>query len=466
MGVLAAGWGLIAARWAIVHHRNFGTSLYDLAVYDNVLWRTAHGHLLGSSIIPGGSHAGTHFDPILILLAPLYALSPRAETLLVFQALWLASGAVPLFLLVRRRLDDDWAALFLGTALLVHPALHGPTFYDFHSVSLAGPLFLWLLYFLESGRDRWYVAAFILLLLTREDMALLLIPVGIYAWAGGRQGLGRLTVGGAVLWLALVKLGLQIWAEGGDNFAYYYADLVGKPGGNFFDLLISVVTRPDRALRHVLGGPRLAYFGLMFGPLLFLPFMARRGRYLIAYGLFATLLASRGAMHSVHFQYTTLIYPFAFVLAAFGAERIAKSPGRRRFAAGAILVLSLGVGLRFGALMPNESFLGGYAEFRPYPDAVFEEQYRDLRRLRKMIPPEAAVAASWHLAPHVSNRRVIVEFPNSFTDQEWVLVRIDDFGSEGPRGELATGLEGLVDSGHYVLADQGSGGLSLWRRVD
>jgi len=463
---VALGWGLLAGRWAVANHRHFSTSLYDLAIYDNVLWRTVHGHLLGSSIIPGGSHAGTHFDPVLILLAPLYALAPQAETLLVFQALWLASGAIPLFLLGRRVLRDEPAALFLATALLAHPSLHGPTFYDFHSVSLAGPLFLWLLFFLESGRDRWYVAAFALLLITREDMALLVIPVGLYAWTGGRPGLGRLTVAGAFLWLALVKLGLALWAGGGDDFAWYYRDLVEKPDGTLGDLVVSVVTRPDRAVRHILGAPRLAYLGLMFGPLLFLPFLARRGRYLMAYGLMATLLASRGAMHSVHFQYTTLIYPFAFALSATAVTRLVARPDRRRLLAGAVLVLSLAAGLRFGALAPNDSFRAGYADFRPRSDASLAAQYQDLVLLRAMIPGESSVAASWHVAPHVSNRRTIVEFPDSFTDQEWVIVRTEDFAASRRRGELESGLQKLRASGAYAMVGQGAGGLSVWRRLD
>ena len=54
---------------------------------------------------------------------------------------------------------------------------------------------------------------------------------------------------------------------------------------------------------------------------------------MMAYGLAATLLASRGAMHSVHFQYTTFIYPFAFALVPFAVMRLAPDlhrPGHKK----------------------------------------------------------------------------------------------------------------------------------------
>ena len=466
MLALAAVAGLLAAVAAVTNHRNFGTALFDLAVYDNVLWQTVHGRILGSSLIPSGYHLGTHVDPILVLLAPIYALWPRAETLLVIQAFWLVSGAIPLFLLARRALAYEWLAVSLGTALLLHPALHGPLFYDFHSLSLAGPLFLWSLHFLGSKRRRAYLVTVVLLLLTREDMAILLVPMGLYAFLSGERGLGRATMAGALLYLAVVKLALALWGQGGGSFAYYYDALVTDPDGHFGHLVLSVLRHPLRTLEHLLGTPQLAYVALMFGPLLFLPFVAPRGRYLLVYGLAVTLLASRGAMHSVHFQYTTLIYPFAFALVPAAVVRLAPDPTDRNHRRRRVVLMSVVVascvlaGLRFGALAPNPSFRAGYTEFRPRPDAELAAEYREFVRLRNPIPGAASVAASWYVAPHVSNRREIHRFPDGW-GADWLLLRRTELSSW--RNE---NLDLLRDSGAYRLEDTGSGGFECWRRVD
>jgi len=466
MLVLVVVAGTLTAVAAVTNHRNFGTALFDLAVYDNVLWQTSHGRWLGSSLIPGGYHLGTHVDPILVFLAPVYRLWPRAETLLVIQSFWLVSGAVPLFLLARRVFDHGWLAVGMGASLLLHPALHGPLFYDFHSLSLAGPLFLWVLHFLGTGNRRAYLVTAALLLLTREDMAILLVPVGVFAWQGGERGLSRTTIAGALLYLALVKYGLALWGQADGNFAYYYEDLVTDPDGHFGHLLLGLVLHPLRALEHVLGAPRLAYMALMFGPLLFLPFVARRGRYLLAYGLAATLLASRGAMHSVHFQYTTFIYPFAFALVPAAIVRLTPDVGdaghrRRRIAlVSAVVLACLVTGLRFGALAPNPAFRAGYTEFRPRPDKTLAAEYRDLAQIRDTIPGNAVVAASWHVAPHVSNRRDIHHFPDGWGCAHLLVHRTE---MSDWRQEL---LDYLENAGAYRLEATGLGGLEHWLRVD
>jgi len=460
---------ILAAKAAVNNHHNFGTTMFDLAVYDNVLWQTAHGRLLGSSLIPGGFHTNTHVDPILVLLAPIYSLAPQAETLLVFQAFWLAAGAIPLFLLARKQLGNDWLALALGSSLLMHPALHGPLFYDFHSLSLAGPLFLWALHFLISGKRRAYVVVFVLLLLTREDMALLLIPVGFFAFSIGERGLGRLTIAGALLYFAAIKLILQLTGGGGGSFAYYYSDLVPDPNGNLGDLVLAVVLNPIRALLHALGGPQRHYLAIMFSPLLLLPFVARRGRFMMAYGLAATLLASRGAMHSVHFQYTTFIYPFAFALVPFAVARLAPNPEiprdrqRRMVLVVGILIACSIAGMRFGALAPNPSFQSGYSQFKPWPADDLKVQYADLVRLRDKIPPDASVMASRHTGPHVSNRWEIESFPSGW-GADWLLLRQADLRRKDPTGWRARNLDLLRETGAYELVDENDGGLTLLRR--
>ena len=93
-----------------------------------------------------------HFDPILLLLAPAYLIAPNAETLLIIQSVWLASGAIPLFLLASRVIRSSWVALVIAGAYLLHPALHGINMYEFHSLALVVPLLFWVVYLLERQR--------------------------------------------------------------------------------------------------------------------------------------------------------------------------------------------------------------------------------------------------------------------------------------------------------------------------
>ena len=103
---------LAAAAWyaqtfsqlSLVHHYNLTTSTHDLGIYDNLFWHASHGNGLRSTLVKGDTHLAAHFDPILILLSPIYMLAPRAQTLIVLQSVWIAAGVVPLYLLAQRKL--------------------------------------------------------------------------------------------------------------------------------------------------------------------------------------------------------------------------------------------------------------------------------------------------------------------------------------------------------------------------
>ena len=56
------------------------------------------------------SRLGAHFDPIVVAFAPLWWLWPDASLLLVSQAVAVATGAVPVYLLGKRHLGSEWAA--------------------------------------------------------------------------------------------------------------------------------------------------------------------------------------------------------------------------------------------------------------------------------------------------------------------------------------------------------------------
>src|SRR5690606_8183600 len=123
------------------------------------------------SFIKGGTHASAHFDPILIALSPVMWIHRGAETAIVLQTLWLASGAIPAFLLGARVVSRGFG-LALALSYLAHPALHGINLFDFHSMSLSIPPFLWAAVALEQRRWRGYGVAVSVLLLCREDMAI------------------------------------------------------------------------------------------------------------------------------------------------------------------------------------------------------------------------------------------------------------------------------------------------------
>ena len=133
---LWAAYAWVFANLAINTHHGFHMRLIDLGIYDNVFFQSSHGRPLGCSFLRGGTHVTAHFDPILVILSPLYRLWPRAEFLLTLQAVWCGAGVIAAYLIGRHQLNSRVWGLVWAVVYAVHPALHGANLYEFHSLTL------------------------------------------------------------------------------------------------------------------------------------------------------------------------------------------------------------------------------------------------------------------------------------------------------------------------------------------
>ena len=451
----ALAYAVIASFIAINHHHNFGTTLFDLSIYDNVFYQTVHGRLLGTTLIAGGYHTAAHFDPILVLLAPFYLIYPAAESLLVLQSFWLASTAIPVYLLSARVLGRAWPAAAIAVTVPLHPALHGANFYDFHSLTLIAPLLVWAVYFAERRSPRAYWIVVALLLLTREDVPLIMCFVAAFVWMRGQRRLGLVTAGVSLLYFAAVQLFIMTSAgDDAHSYTYYYSDMVPE-GSGAAAMLWTVIKDPIFTIKHVLSSPKRVFIATIMVPVLFTPLLTGRYLTLLVYGFAVILLSSRSALYSVHFQYPAMIFPFVYVLAPFGLQALADSGwAQRRGLDSQRLVSSLAIGIlvaaclvtmKYGALVPNSTFRAGFGELQPVMTDESRARYDWLKTARAQIPEDASVAASRHMGPQVSNRFVIHRFPRNGWGSDYVLVDRDELKS----WEVEN-LESITATGSYT----------------
>lgn len=443
LAVLAlwVGYGLFFSRLSITNHHALNTRTTDLGYYDNIFYQSIHGRPLGCSFIKAGYHGSAHFDPLLVLLSPLYLLYPRAEFLLVLQSVWLGAGVIPVYLLVKEKLGHRGKALLLAAMWAIYPALHGANMYEFHSLTLVSPLVVWLLYFYESGRHTLYWAALPVLLLCREDIPLLMCFVGLYAILDRRPGktrIGWITIAVSLVYFAIVKLFFMtsagIFMSGKDaySYAYYYAALIPNRNG-LGGFLVSLITNPVFALRTALEEPKIIFLLQLFLPLCFLPFLAKPGRWMLGFGLIFCLLASRTAVYSIHFQYSATIIPVAFAMTPVALLRIEGSSrvaslgldGRRlaRALLAAAAVSSVLISWKFGGIVENATFRGGFARVTRSLSPAHRQTYAWVREQVEKIPPGAIVGATSKMGPHISNRKQAYFYPGDrFASLEYAFI--------------------------------------------
>ena len=471
LALAMAGYVVVISDLALQNHWSFNTARSDLGYYMSVFRQSSQGILLGCSLCGGGTHLTGHFDPILLLLAPIYLLYPFADTMLVLQTVWLASGAVPVYLYAKHETKSPAAALALALAYLSYPALHGVNLFDFHSIALCIPLFVWLLYFLETGSAKGYFVTLALVLMVREDMPLVLMCVSVFAMLrGGRAArFGWITIALSVLYFVVVKAFLMGRLDplnnsdtGKGGYAYYYEEMI--PAGSATKALVGVLlTNPGFVLSKILVDEKLDYVAKLLVPLLALPLLAR-GRLMLAYGAALTLLATRPYLFSIHFQYSSPLVPFLFVLTAAALGRIQRGEMILGGIAGARASRALAVGVfvctvlstyKFGAFWENRSFQAGFRPLRREARPEQIEVDRWLKKASRARPKGASVAATSRILTHLGSVTHVymlgegkpAEYVVGGRDQKGEHRKI---GEDEARGNLER-LDGIRNMGLYKV---------------
>ena len=463
---LFAGYAYWFSRLSVNGHHALNTRIFDLAIYDNIFYQSSHGHFLGCSLSSTGTHISGHFDPILGILSPLYLIDPRAELILVLQAIWCGAGVIPAYLLGRDHLGSKWAGVVFASAWALYPALHGANSYEFHSLTLLASPMLLLLYFLTTSRVKSFFVLLPLVLLVREDVSLLLCCIAFAAILTRDPRLVRLgwvTFGIAGLYFLVTKMvimaGVQPSAAatadplgGKHGFGWYYADLIPK-GEGLRGLLTTLLSNPTFAIELAFQEKKVVFLLQLLLPLVFLPFLAKPWRFAMAFGFFYILLATRSAVYSIGYQYSVVLFPVLFALAPIAIRRMrdGKLPEVLGIPAGKLATLALVSVLasstlmswKYGGVFENDAFKGGWRTPPRTLSKAQQDHYLALREFLTQIPPDASVTAVGRLGPHVSNRAEVYKYRHQRPSEFLLFDRRDlkgaskkDFQARLTKGEL------------------------------
>jgi uncharacterized membrane protein len=339
--------------------------------------------------------------------------------LLVVQVLAVASGALPVFWLACKHLDSSRAAAHFAFAYLLYPATQFNAFTigdGFHSVSLALPLVLYAVWFLDEDRLVAFSVVALLAATTKEEIPLAVGCLGIwYAFRRGHRlfGLSVFAAGLTVTLFDLLWVIPHFSATGIDPFVGRYRAVGGTPGG----MAHKLVTDPMAFVHAVATGHKAFYvvvlfvpfLGLwLFEPLLFLGAVPE---------LVIDLLSSKGHQTSIGYQYTAGIAPFVVAASIFGAARF-----RRQAVPLSLWVL---VATALVAVLSPINQIGH--DVRSLGSPLVSGKAHAL----SLIPDGVAVSASNELGGYLSERRYIYTFP-SIGRSRWIVVDIHDRTSHIP----------------------------------
>ena len=445
---------------AVTRHMMFRSGAMDLGYTTQVLWNTLHGRPFIFTTyqnapidLPLDQFARTdhlfayHVELLLAPISLLYLIWADPILLLVLQAIGVALGAIPAYLLARRRLASDWAGLAFAGVWLMAPALQGAILSDFHAVTLTASLLMAGLWFLEQRRWALFTVCAALALLAKEDIPLLITFLGVYVALrrGARMG-GAVVAAVGFGWFLIATQIIQPNYHGLDHspflarlaiFGPTPADTarnaLSDPG-----LVVRWLHQPE--IRTYLGGLLASAGGLsLFSPLLL-------G---IASPVIAVNTFSKWAWtYSEGAHYSASVMPFVIGSAIYGtgwlAGRLARWTRRSRGAVtnGLLVWMLLVAGYHSWQIG-----MGPFA--RNYHLPRVTEHDRHGRELARRIPVTAAVSAQSNLYPHVAHREKAYLFP-AIEDAEYIF--LDVTGSAYPIdvAGLNSTLRSLLDSWRFI----------------
>lgn len=407
---------------SFIRHDSLKSYLNDIGTYDQAIWNTLHGRFMQitTSMYDENNFLAGHFSPILLFFVPFYAIWASPKWLLIFQALAVGAGAIPIYLLAKEKLKNYWVALVFLLSFLLNFFLHNALLYDFHEVVLAVAFSAWAFYFLEKRNNKFFYISSIFLAICQEHLALLVFMMGLYAFfvqKRRRFGLAVSAISLAYFFLIigfvmphLSHTGRPALLENNAQYENRYAWL----GTSMPEIIKNIISHPLTILFFILSGEKLKYLFVLGLPVFSLCFYSWP-IVIIFPILLINLLSLNSMTYNVFFYHSVVAIPFIYFSAIFTFKRwFLKELFLRRIFLFFILASSVGSMFLY-SLAPIFS----KQAIESHQPAMHAKK---IAEVKKIIPKEASLSVQHNLGPHFAEREKIYRFPLKKDEAEYILL--------------------------------------------
>ena len=400
VGTMAFVWLAFVIGFTILRYLAFKSPCYDMGIFSQKFYYmkenlTADTTCERAKLL---SHFNVHMSPALYLLLPFYALFPSPVTLLVLQGLMIASGAIPLYLIAKKKNLNRFFVTCVLVLYFLFPASAGGCFYDFHENKMLLPIVLWLLYFIEQNKSLGIWVFMVLTLLVKEDAAIYVACIGLFLMAARKQyRRGFVMFGVSVVYFLAVVYYLEHFGDGA-MLGRYSNFIIGD--GGVFSILVTILKDPSYLFSQVFTMEKMEFVLLMIVPLLGMPFFTKRiSHYILLIPfLVINLMTDNPYQHSIYYQYTYGVTALLFYLTVLHLSEWEEKKAKKMAVYAVILSLFVFV----AALADKTKYLDFYEQDK--------EKYQTMMEVLDQIPKEKSVRATTCLVPYMSQRKVIYKF--------------------------------------------------------
>ncbi len=457
----------IFSYFSILRHNAFASG-FDLGNADQTVWNTIKGRIF---TLTGDqtniSRFSIHADLILILLSPLYLLWNNVRMLLLSQSVFLALGAIPVYLLSQTLLKNKIISLILVLMYLLNPGLQWTNIYDFHGVSMAIPFLLFTFYFAYTKRWGWFAVFAFLAMLTKEEISLSIAWLGVFIFFFLKERkLGVFIFFSGIIWfLLMVFVVIPHFNPSGRHWALLWYQFNENSSESAVQLPL-----PEIFIKNFTSSDAKEYYISLIKPFALLPIFGLPWSFLALPELFVNLLSVHAQMHSIVFHYDSGITPWLTIGTVFAVYYL-KKLFIKISAFQHLLYYLLYVGV-FGALVIALRINYHYSPLPTTPSCwrliynVTNED-KEFENLLKKIPESASITASPEIRPHVTHREYSFTLPAATSSADFIAL-IDQnriVGNYDPKEFELVLRDQLAQSTDYILIKH-IGHFYLYKKAD
>lgn len=406
----------------VLRYKTFGTPNFDFGIWCNMFYNMKE---TGLAMVTCErdmllSHFAVHISPVYYLLLPFYCLFPSPLTLQIGQAVVLAAGVIPVYLLARHFKLSNQHTVLCTILYALFPVITTGCSFDLHENCFLPLLLLFTFYFYEIKKPFAMYLCAILVLSVKEDAAVYLLFFALFLIISEKKCLhGSVLAAMAVGYFLLC--GYLLETTGTGMMSDRYNNLIYNTDDGLVGAIKTIFLNPGYLLTQLfadedLKWDKVMYIIYMLLPLGVLPFVTKKpSRWLLVAPMLINLLTMYPYQPRIGFQYHFGVAAFLIYAMLKNLPDI-KSPEVRRTllcvaTAACLCSYLITAGPLVGSRIKN-----------------WEENHESFEQmeafLEEAVPEDASVAASTFLLPHIADRDEIYEvyYHKNKPDVEYVVL--------------------------------------------
>ncbi len=449
----------------VLRYKTLYSSYFDLGIMHQTVYNTFHAIKTGdySRFLeltnPHGydqiKRMAIHNDILLVVVSLFYFIYSGPETLLVLQSVVLGLGAFALFGIAEHVLakskKKDLFSLLISLSYLLFPAMQRANVFDFHAVTLATSLLLFMFYFFLKKKYGWSYLFFVLSVLSKEEVALSTAFFGVYILFRERKSwkFGLSVLISSIIWFFVSMLIIIPAFRSSMHFALtYYSDFGDSP----VSVIFGILSHPTNIFKYMWRSDTLGYFLVLLGPAGFLSLLSPLQLFIVIPEFAINLLSNDWNMRNIIYHYTSVITPFVFISAVYGFAEIEKRIIRIRsfkIDGGRIALFSLVVcTILFSYL---KSPLPYSLERNVHPFLWPQKEAKDVQTWNQILSnKKLKIMATGQIAPVFASRRYVYLFSARYDLANYVVLSLNEIYNYPDRDILIPVYEKLIKDPSYM----------------